>query len=204
MNSRDSKIDVYKSLPSAELNKRDAIRVEQLTIPAMSDGLILNQELFSVERRCKRDTEHSIRGILTDVAGLPQFTVLGQVQDIFIPQNVKTVSQLVYQMNAFFRRLMVKLVTTTEIFEDGVNHFNIPEDFEYQADADWYTVQETNRGQRVSTAIEAIYRSDGRVGFKFTPDGQILFVLRLSDEGQRIFGWKHRYIALDENNKFTK
>ena len=204
LNSRDSKIDVYKSLPSAELNKRYAIRVEQLTIPAMSDGLILNQELFSVERRCKRDTEHSINGILRDVAGLPQFTVLGQDQDIFIPQNVKTVSQLVYQMNAFFRRLMVKLVTTTEIFEDGVNHFNIPEDFEYFHNADWYTVQETNRGQRVSTSIEAIYRSDGRVGFKFTPDGQLLFVLRLSDEGQRIFGWKHRYIALDENSKFTE
>ena len=83
MNSRDSKIDVYKSLPSAELNKRYAIRVEQLTIPAMSDGLILNQELFSVERRCKRDTEHSINGILRDVAGLPQFKVLGQDQDIF-------------------------------------------------------------------------------------------------------------------------
>ena len=111
LNSRDSRIDVYKSLPSAELNKRYAIRVEQLTIPAMSDGLILNTELFSVEWRCIAGVHHSVDGVPEIVTELP-------VPYQFIPQNVKTVSQLVYQMNSFFRQLLVKLVTTEEFFGD--------------------------------------------------------------------------------------
>ena len=51
--------------------------------------------------------------------------------------------------------------------------------------------------------MEAIYRSDGKIGFKFTSAGQRLFVLRLTDEGKRIFGWNHRYVALDANKQFT-
>ena len=208
LNSRDSSIDVYKSLPSAELNKRYAIRVEQLTIPAMSDGLILNTELFSVEWRCTPGVHHSVDGVPEIVTELP-------VPYVFIPQNVKTVSQLVYQMNSFFRKLLVKLVTTEEFFGDPETdsedseseadpHFMTPLDFDKQPNSDWYTVQETVIGKRIRSSIEAIYRSDGRIGFKFTPHGQILFVLRLSDEGQRIFGWKHRYIAVDADNRFTK
>jgi len=207
LNSRDSRIDVYKSLPSAELNKRYAIRVEQLTIPAMSDGLILNTELFSVEWRCLPGSDHSVGDVPHIITELP-------VPSVFIPQNVKTVSQLVYQMNSFFRQLLVKLVTTEEFFGDPESdsedsaeddpHFNTPTDFNKQPNSDWYTVQESVIGQRIRSSIEAIYRSDGRIGFKFTPNGQLLFVLRLTDEGQRIFGWKHRYIAIDANNRFTK
>ena len=88
LNSRDSKIDVYKSLPSAELNKRYAIRVEQLTIPAMSDGLILNQELFSVERRLIYGTDHSVRGEPEQIIYLPLEVELGQDESAFIPKNV--------------------------------------------------------------------------------------------------------------------
>ena len=204
LNSRDSSIDVYKSLPSAELNKRYAIRVEQLTIPAMSDGLILNQELFSVERRLIYGADHSIDGDMVQVTELPLFGVFGQEASVFIPKNVKTVSQLVYQMNAYFRQMLLKLVTSDEDFEDGPTYYDVPNDFDPLVANDWYTVQDSVLGKRISSTVEAIYRSDGRIGFKFTPDGQKLFVLRLTDEGQRIFGWKHRYIAIDENKKFTE
>ena len=68
LNSRDSNIDVYKTLPSIELNKRYVVRVEQLTIPAMSDGLILNQELFTIERRCIQGIEHTDDGDIQPVS----------------------------------------------------------------------------------------------------------------------------------------
>ena len=201
LNSRDNTIDVYKSLPSAELKKRYVIRVEQLTIPAMNDGLILNNELFNIERRCVLNRQHTIDGVIQGMAQLPLITLLTGSE--FIPQNVKTVSQLVYQMNAFFRKYMVKLVTTTRDFEDGADWHDIPDEFKEQEESDWYDVQNTIVGKSVGAAIEAIYRSDGKIGFKFTPSGQQLFVLRLTDEGKRIFGWPHRYIAVDSDSEFT-
>jgi len=193
LNSRDSSIDVYKSLPSAELNKRYVIRVEQLTIPAMSGGLILNQELFSIERRCVQDVVHSIAGVVQPTSQL-------QVEASFVPQNVKTVSQLVYQMNAFFRQLCLKLITAPQVFADGVDYFDITNEFAHQA-TDWYAILET--AKEASAAIQAIYRSDGKIGFKFSESGQKLFVVRMTDEGKRIFGWQHRYIAIDSNREFT-
>ena len=80
-------------------------------------------------------------------------------------------------MNDFFRRQLTKLVTTTLDFENGANHNNIPADFAEQEEKDWYNVQYADDvGKRVSGAIEAIYRSDGRIGFKFTPNALKLFV----------------------------
>ena len=205
LNARSSRINVYKTLPSAELNKRYIIRVEQLTIPAMSSGLILNQELFTIERRCVAGVNHTVDGEIQPVAELP--TLSGHLSKEFIPENVKTVSQLVYQMNAYFRRKFLKLVTTehADEFADGPHHYDVTEspEFTNQAyPADWYSVQKTANGKKARSAIEAIYRSDGKVGFKFSPSGMRLFVV--TDEGKRIFGWKHRYIAVDANELFTE
>jgi len=195
LNSRDSNIDVYKTLPSAELNKRYVIRVEQLTIPAMSDGLIFNQELFTVERRCVLTTIHTVGYVV-------QPTVQLQVPATFIPQNVKTVSQLAYQMNAFFRQLFLRLLTAAQAFADGADYFDITEEFARQEDEDWYRLPAAIY-EGAGAAIEGIYRSDGKIGFKFSVSGQKLFVLRMTDEGKRIFGWQHRYIAIDANGRFT-
>ena len=207
LNSRDSKIDVYKSLPSAELKKRYVVRVEQLTIPAMTDSLILNTNLFEIERRCVIGTHHTILGVIQPASELdllkPAVTQPTVEGNTFRPQNVQTVSQLVYQMNAFFRQRLVKLVTSTIPFDDGGDWYDVPDEFNKQANSDWYTVQSTEVGQKISGAIEAIYRSDGRIGFKFSPSGQKLFVIRFSDEGKRIFGWGERYIAIDSLKTFT-
>ena len=58
LNSKTYKVDVYKSMPSLEDNKRYALKVERLTVPAMSGGLILNQPLFTVERRITVNAEY--------------------------------------------------------------------------------------------------------------------------------------------------
>jgi len=169
----------------------------------MSSGLILNTPLFAIEWRCVVNTVHTIDGVLEGVTELP-YPGGNFSSSAFSPQNVKTVSQLVYQMNHFFRRQLVKLTTTTQDFLAGGDHHAVPADFAKQpANSDWYKVQGEGAGERASGAIEAIYRSDGKIGFKFTPNGQSLFVLRLSDEGKRIFGWDHRYIAMDANNRFS-
>ena len=60
LNSRDAMIDVYKSLPTLEVKKRYALSIESLTVPPMNDGLILNQALFSVERRLRPGELHTL------------------------------------------------------------------------------------------------------------------------------------------------
>ena len=85
LNSRDSNIDVYKKFPSTELNKRYVISVEQLTIPAMSSGLILNTELFSMERRCVANVQHTVANDIQPTAELP----ISPAENMeFIPENV--------------------------------------------------------------------------------------------------------------------
>lgn len=40
------------------------------------------------------------------------------------------------------------------------------------------------------------------LGIKFSPMGQILFVLKLTAEGKRLFGRRLNYIAVDDNGQF--
>ena len=58
LNSKTYQIDVFKNMPTTEANKRYALKIERLTVPPMSGGLILNQPLFSVERRLIVNAEH--------------------------------------------------------------------------------------------------------------------------------------------------
>ena len=42
---------MFKKLPSTEPNKKYVLRVEGLTVPETTSGLILNKALFEVKRR---------------------------------------------------------------------------------------------------------------------------------------------------------
>ena len=44
----------------------------------------------------------------------------------------------------------------------------------------------------------------GRIGIKFSDHGKKLFVLRLTEEGKRIFGWDFDYVSVGPNNTFTE
>ena len=96
LNSKTYKVDVFKAMPSLDISKRYIVKVERLTVPAQSGGLILNQPLFTVERRLVRLEDYHDEDVFNPNVTLP-------VNMTFTPQNVRTAPQLLSQMNNFFR-----------------------------------------------------------------------------------------------------
>jgi hypothetical protein len=195
VNSRTARANILLTYPTTDANKTYQLTVEKLDVPAL-DSLILNKTLFSVERRLAL-------GVLTQggLQALPQ-PQAGEDMATFTPQNVRNVSQLIFQTNLFFRELCQRLATIA-----------IPHGLPYQYDVrgvggtfeiqnvDWYSGL-ANRVPIVES-LQAVFRPDGKIGFKFSTDGLSLFVLRLTDEGMRIFNHPLRYIALDAQGTFT-
>ena len=201
LNSRTSRIDVYKSLPTIQVKNKYAISIEHLTIPATSSGLILNQPLFTVERRLRSGVVYE-----NILLGLNANIVLPDCVSTFTPQNVKNSSDLLYQMNLFFRQLFLRLGVSGN-FQNNLEHFDVTPTFLTnvgpQLHADWYQLGVQNIGGPIKTSIEAIFRCDGRIGFKFSENSHRLFVIKFTTEGKRIFGFNYDFVALNENKEFT-
>jgi len=196
LNSKTYQVDVYKAMPSLDISKRYSIKVERLTVPAQSGGLILNQPLFTVERRLVRLEDYHDEDVFNPNVTLP-------VNMTFTPQNVRTAPQLLSQMNNFFRRNLLSIITGTVPLPENADVYDVPDDFQDEAKFDdWYEMLDTVAGASVQTALQAVYRSDGRFGIKFSVDAQKLFVIKLTDDGKRIFGFANDFVALDTNNKF--
>ena len=202
LNSKTYNVDVYKHMPSIEDNKRYSIKVERLTVPAQSGGLILNQPLFTVERRLTQDTEYlCVENNGPDYADERDL----HLESTFTPQNVRTTTELIYQMNSFFRKLLLNLVSSEDDFlaADGV--FAVPDiyapmNLEF---TDWFDMQGTEVGLPIERSLEAVYRCDGRIGIKFSAEAIQMFVLHLTAEGKRILGWNNDFMAVDVNNSFN-
>jgi len=183
--------------PTLEPNKQYTLVVEKLTVPAM-DSLILNDTLFTVERRLVTGSALGVNTVLP----LPvEFTT-------FTARSVRTVSQLVYQMNTFLREMCQRL-TTVVIAQTvpALHQFVIPATFTRQL-VDWFTGLANPAGgpdivKAIKTALQVVFRPDGKLGFRFSADGLKLFVIRLTDAGQRVFGRTQRYIALDAQGLFV-
>ena len=106
-------------------------------------------------------------------------------------------------MNAFFRRAVLRQITDGN-FDGGGAHFNTPAEYD-ELHPDWYDIAIDQDAEAVAmkNSLEAIYRSDGRIGIKFTPASISQFVIKLTPEGKRILGWDLDYIAVDENSSFS-
>ena len=206
LNSKTDEINVFKNMPSTDDKKRYALKVEQLTVPAMSDGLILNQPLFSVERRLVQDEIWSTVPTNVNAQHIPHVSIGLPAGDwTFTPQNVKTISQLLHQMNHFFRKKVLQAVTSATVWIDDATVNNHPIVLDQNQANDWFGILNTAEGlEGGQTALQAIYRSDGKIAIKFSPAAQQMFVLRMTDEGKRILGWSQRHIAIDDDNDFKE
>ena len=195
INSRESDTNILLTYPTLDANKTYTLTVEKLTVPA-HDSLLLNETLFSVERR-----------LLTgqNLYGGPELLPLDLEHTTFTPQNIRTVSDLLYQMNIFFQEMCKRLATVVIPHQNALHQFAVPLAFNRQL-ADWYSgLVNPAPGfiNPIDTAIQAIFRPDGKIGFRFSVDGVKLFVIRLTDQGQRVFSRTQRYIAVDHNGTFT-
>jgi len=190
VNSRTSRTNVLLTYPTLDANKTYNMTIEKLTVPAL-DSLLLNKKLFAVERRLA--IGQNLYGGQEQLPLPVEFTT-------FTPQNVRTVSQLVYQMNLFFREMCMRLATKAIPYNNAIHQFAVPATFNQQ-NVDWFSG--LVNPDPIETALQAVFRPDGKLGFRFSVDGLKLFALKLSDEGKRIFGRAQRYIALDQNGQFN-
>ena len=187
VHSHHPRVNVYLTSVNIEKDMRYKLAIERLTVPAI-ESRILNTPLFEVVRRFK---------VILDAAAAALFDEddleLGASFVTFIPQNVRSLSHLAFQLNRFFREFQQRItIADMDAFDGNVHEYDrVGTEFDQEADDDWYTLQK-------DTQVSAVVRSDGRLGFKFGQDFQKLFLLKMTAEGQRIFGFKE-YLAIDNN-----
>ena len=188
VNSKTARTDVYLKFPQVEPNKTYTLSIEKLLVPAL-ESMNINTELFRIERR------------ISETDNIPDNS-LPQIETehtIFTPRNLRTLTDLVYDMNRFFREFLRRIVTKDLSDTNAINQITqyvVPASFQQQ-NTDWYTGNLANIEQH----LQAIFRSDGRIGIKMSPDAMSLFVLRFSETGQRIFN-TNEYLAVDVGGTF--
>ena len=200
LDSFTSDIRVYKNMPSTKPNNQYRVAVESLVVPRVCDNLSFDgQDLFTVYRRIERGTPDEEKLDEYEYSNSP-LTADVNVNATFVPVNCESVGQVLWQCNTFFEELMLKLISKGMTNRDwnayNITGISISDDFTPQPNADWHTtVRESNEGHRAQHSIQVRFREDGRIGFRFTEDAMQLFVIRLTDLGQRVFSWPNRFIA---------
>ena len=193
INSVSNRTSVLLKFPTTDPNKKYKLFVEKLVVPSQN-SLVLNTSLFKVERRIQLGAVHDIAEYTLPVP--EEFYT-------FTPKNVKTISHIIYQINLFFRELCQRLVAYGLNAHPNVHPDDIPENFEEQ-DEDWNELLNINNQlHSINTALQCVIRTDGKIGIAFSNDAQVLFVLKLTDEGKRIFGHTLDYLAVDDNASFV-
>ena len=97
--------------------------------------------------------------------------------------------------------MCMRLATVVIPYNNAQHQFAIPVAFTRQI-VDWFTG--LINADPIETALQAVFRPDGKLGFRFSVDGLKLFALQLTDEGKRIFGRTQRYLALDDQGLFEE
>ena len=191
VHSHKPRVTAFLSAPNADKTKRYKVSVESLVVPAV-ESRILNVPLLEVKRRI---LEPGVAGAF-DEDDLDLSPQDDYDFSTFTPQNVRSLSHLAFQLNRFFREFQLRITTAVLAPFDVVIHEydRVGTEFEREIGADWYTLDKDPQ-------VTAVVRSDGRLGFKFGVDFQKLFILELSGEGQRIFGFK-KYLAVDPNGRW--
>ena len=193
LNSKDAEIDIYKRLPSAEPNKKYLLTLEQVTIPELRQSIVLNKELFTLERRIAQAQAHAANRAIPEIGS-------------FTPQNCKTELQFVDQVNQYLRHSLLRSISEgAAVYPHNVvlHQYAVPVDFVLQPGEDWfYDVPDSPEGNRVMNCLQCIIRPDGKVGFRFSVDALKLFVIHFTEEGKRVFGFTRDYLAMNVDSRF--
>ena len=118
--------------------------------------------------------------------------------DIFFDSIVpNSVIDLISQMNRFFNVFLMNVATRdpTVLVEEEKEYAGQNPYSEDLIGQDWMTSDQQSE-------IEVLYKLNGTIGFRFTPDSLRLYVMRLTDEGRRLFGFSTDYLALGDNGRF--
>ena len=208
LNSKDAEVDVYKKMPSAEPNKKYVLTLEQVVVPELRDSIVLNTALFTLERRVILGLDPTA---LDARAPNNAINALPLIQP-FIPNNVKTEVQFVFQLNEYFRNSFLRTIgdgspgypENRGAPDAPYYQFDVPGDYAVQVGEDWYfDCSDLDEGERVKGGVQAIMRPDGTVGFHFSTDALKLFVVKFTEEGKRVFGYSGDYLAMNNTHTFV-
>ena len=191
INSRTPTVHVNLNYPTIDPNRSYVLTVEKLLVPAL-DSLVVNKPLFTVERRLEGAINHD------DITA--RLLPLNEKYTTFTPQNVRTVSQLLFQMNIFLQELCLRCVSEGLVYDDEVHQYEVPDSFDTQA-GDWNNLEDADQ---IKQALMAVIRPDGKIGLAFSNDGARLFAVRLTDLGKTLFGRTNRYVAVDGDHNFIE
>ena len=203
INSRESHSHVYKRFPSIDIAKKYLMTVESLTTPTLYRK-ILDKPLFTLYRR-------GVDGFnIYDVDGDIKAALEIEADVTFIPHNVENVHQLLYQMNTFFQEFWSKALTDEIDLGDQANLVSlgplaVPQTLvdDDESIRSWMDVPRSERNlvQVVVSSIRFGIYQNGNIFIQVGPTGQGI-VLRLTNEGRRIFGIENEYIAFDNTGDF--
>ena len=176
ISSHENRSRVFLSLPTTEVNKRYRVTAESLVVPCLNSH-VLNDHLFTVERRLEAN------GAAADVSLL---------HSEFTAKNVRTTSQLVWQMNMFFHEMLLRNVASEYDDQKDNGFYDVPDSF--QDEKTRSNEVDDNEGA-VTGALRASIRPDGKVGFYWTGDAATVLVIRLTERGRYVFGETASFLA---------
>lgn len=190
VHSHKPRVTAFLSNPNADKKKRYKVSVESLVVPAI-ESRILNTPLLVIKRRLLVPVGAAFDEDDLDLSDAQNFEFA-----TFTPRNVRSLSHLAFQLNRFFHDFQLRITTAALSAHDVTLHEydRVGTAFEQEVGADWYTLDKAPQ-------VRAVVRSDGRLGFRFSVDFQKLFIVELTEEGQRIFGFK-QYLAIDANGRW--
>jgi hypothetical protein len=190
--SADTK--VLLTYPTVEPNKRYKLFVEKIFVPAMN-SLIYDSTLFTVERRLTENAN-------VDQAHKNLPDTLGEHRT-FTAKNVRTVSQLMYQLNNFFWTLTRRVVQVGLPYNGNYHPNPIPNEFDQAGNPDWYSGV-TDNNDVIANALQCVLRPDGKMGFYFSAEGSELFVLKFTAQGKEVFSFERDYMAVNADGRFDR
>jgi hypothetical protein len=188
LNSRTNRIDVFRSFPTLELDKKYVLKIDNVYLPTLDAGFIPNEPLFSMERR-------ALEGSVPCDADFVSVDEVFIERGTFIPDKCNNVVELVYQINYFLRKFFSEMRTgVIEEFDDEKEMTDQPDNFTPIAAHDWFEeMNNVNFAQK--DAIQCILQNNGVISFRFTLEVQTFIVIKFTDLGKHIMGPDNIYLA---------
>ena len=174
-------INIYKSLPTLEVDKDYIIKVEQLSIPEpIHETNFEKQRILTLEHRVLHGNNYY--GVFGNIplGGTQLFKSYA-----FKPSNCQTVEDFVYQLNEYFRHSI-----SLDLTQNWAGGPEFSDQEHVIQGEDWYNIYSQTRGQfaEYRDCVQAFVRSDGRLYIQFTPFGMRHYVIHLTDYGRELLG----------------
>ena len=174
-------------MPVLQPSKQYRIFVEKLVTPPL-DSLVLNGELFTVERRLVSDEDF--------IQYAPNQHLLG-TPSAFTAKNVRTAGELIEQANSFLRECLLRSAAAQYLERDD-EVYPPPAVLINAVGHKWSEFDEDD-SFLIQDLLRMTLMPNGVPGFRFSAVGVNMLAVRLTDLGRTLFGFTSEFIAVAAN-----